>query len=248
MKYRVFALFLSLLLLSGCGNAQSTAETAPPEETLQAFGQMLEDAEPEQAAQTTAVTGPAVATAPETEREEEAAPTMSPEEAEKVSSDDPETEAVLTALIMIRETDGLSYDANDPVSVLRGFGYLTGLMKEMDTRLSVSGSTATVKESTAKEYVYALFGGFDGNFPAVTEEDPLVKDSGSKYAVNLVDLGALELQMSARSENPDGTYTITAGLTIDGRTLPEYNFTLTDFKGGSGGIFSYSVIAMERAA
>ena len=35
---------------------------------------------------------------------------------------------------------------------------------------------------------------------------------------------------------------------MDGRSLPEYNFTLTDFKGGSGGIFSYSVIAMERAA
>lgn len=241
MKIRILALFLALLMLSACGAAESSIlSEAPQEEATQTFGQAVDTDTPIKTAETTAM--PSL---PEIPQEEvpQGAP-LAPEETEEEQSAWEPVHAQITALILMKECDGLSYQADDPVSMLRSLGYLVGLMQDCDSRIRVSGSEGTITADMAEEYAKVLFHDFSGQFPAVTEEDPLVKKSGNNYVINLVDPGALSLDCDPRVEEADGTMAFTATLTLDGRSLPAYRFTVEP---ADDQAFDYAISSMERA-
>ena len=239
MKIKLFSVFLVLLLLAGCGSEQSIVSSEAPASEPQVFGQAPSAAV--ETAETTAMpalpeeTPDAVSSAPE------GAP-LAPEEADDGEAEWSPLHAQLTALILMQESDGLSYQPEDPVAVLRALGYLVNLMQAEDGSISVSGSAGTISDALAEDYVKALFGDFSGQFPAVTEEDPLVKRSGSNYEINLVELGDLVLTCGPQVEALDGTCTVSASLEMDGRPSREYTFTL---KKAAHGPFSLAVTAME---
>lgn len=240
MKIRLLSLLLALLMLVSCGTeTSSVVSEASQEEPPQTFGQIASDT-PVQVAETTAM--PSVS-----EEEPEEVPgeaPLAPEEADDGSVEWAPLHAQLTALILMKESDGLDYQAEDPVAMLRSLGYLAGLMQDHDSRIEVSGSTGTITAAMAEEYVKALFHNFSGQFPAVTEEDPLVKQNGKNYEINLVDLGDLSLECGPIIEEADGTMTLTATLTLDGRPLPSYRFTIET---AASQTFHYGICSMTRS-
>ncbi len=241
MKIKIISLLLALLMLTACGTEVSAPVSAPaPEEAPQTFGEAPVADTPVQMAETTAM--PSAAQEPEAEAPQGAP--LAPAETMEGETEWEPLQAQLTALILCKESDGLSYAPEDPIAMLRGLGYLVGLMEGHDNRIQVSGSAAIITPAMAEEYVKVLFDGFSGQFPGVTEEDPLVKKNGKNYEINLVELGDLSLDCAPIVEEADGTMTVTASLTLDGRSLPTYSFTL-DFS--DSGHFSYVVCSMTRA-
>ena len=242
MKKRILSLLLALLMLTACG-----AETPPvvsdalQEEVPQTFGQAAEADTPIQMAETTTMPSNLEK---DTEEVLQGVP-LAPEGTDEGNTEWTPLHAQITALILMKESDGLSYQAEDPVAMLRSLGYLVGLMQNHDSRIKVSGSAGTITAAMAEEYVKALFHDFSGQFPAVTEEDPLVKKDGKMYGINLVELGELSLDCGPRVEEADGTMTVTATLTMDGRTMPSYIFTIetSDSK-----VFDYAINSMDRSA
>lgn len=234
MKIKLFSLLLILLLLTACGQEPVSLPSEAPQEEM-TFGQAVDT--PTQAAQTTTMPS-----APEEAPEEapQGAP-LAPVESEEVEYSP--LHAQLSALILMKESDALSYQPEDPIATLRSLGYLVGLMQGEDDRIQVSGTAGTITPAMAEEYVKALFDDFSGALPAVTEEDPLVKKQGQNLEINLVELGELSLDCGSVIEEADGTMTVTATLTQDGRSLPGYTFTLTL---SESSVFRYNVCSMER--
>lgn len=228
MKNKAIAILLCLsciLALSGCGKEAAVSEPSASE-TPQTFGN-------------TAVESPDTAqTVPEADS---TGSRVTPAAEESAVS-----QSVMAAILC--DQDGLTYDPEDPVYFWRAVGYLVS-MRALDT--SLTGSTDGAVSVTPEKldvFVQAMFGGYSGEVPAVTEEDPLVSmaDNGD-YLIHAPEMN-LTLNLGEITPAQDGGYTAQAELISDGENQGVYQVSLTDYTGPENGksLFQYSLTGITK--
>ena len=245
MKFKYMALLLLLVAaLTACGDvASSSAQdlAAPQPET---FGAAEMDSAPEQMAETTT----AQAVSPATQ-----------ETAEPSAFTELDQRAVLCALIS-EAVDGYTYDPFSSGFFWRAVGYLASVAEDA-TGAAIEDGQVELTEEQVKPLAAALFGPYDGQYPSLSEEDPLVAQEyvDGAYRYTVTSMGPLNYTVDLTQPEPqgDGTYLCEAELTPvwqsqepDGQdssydaVLGRYVVTLTDYA-GEGDAFSYSITGVQ---
>lgn len=127
----------------------------------------------------------------------------------------------------------------------RSVGYLIGQIGTDADIITMEDDFGKVSPEDAAIFAQAMYAGFDGNLPSVTEEDPLISmaEDGS-YLINMLDQGALVLEMTTNRIGADtDTVTEEAELFQDGESLGAYTVTLTATSPSSPvhSYFAYSI-------
>ena len=228
MKNRAIAMLLCLscmMALSACGEEAQVSEMSASE-TPQTFGN---------------------------------APVESPEMAQTVPEEDSSgwrvtakaeysavNQSVMAAILCAQ--DGLTYDPEDPVYFWRAVGYLITLRSMDETFTSSEMDGTRVTSENLPIFVQAMFGGYAGDIPSVTEEDPLVsrtEDGG--YLIHGPNV-SLEMALGEITPNQNGGYTAQAELKNQGENQGVYQVTLVDYTGPEAGkeLFHYSLTGVTR--
>lgn len=192
-KYIVRALAFSLMLtlLTGCGGGDPSVSSAAVETSPEAFGTTVESTTQEESVITITEEAEAPSDAPEaadTELHSAEAPlSVTPRDI---------SEQALFAVAYCDEVDQLSYDAEDPLYFWRAVGYLAGIAAE-DMGLPMNDGFVTLTEEDVLLFGHALFADYSGEFPVVTEEDPLVsRGENNTYMVHVFDVSDLTTVVS----------------------------------------------------
>lgn len=232
MKYRSIVLLLGLLLtLAACGTENAVSSAAEPAPEPETFGAETVDSAPAQMAETT--TAPeAVPAEPETG---EATP------APAVNLDD----QVLLSLLLTDCVDGLSYDPMSSGCFWRAVGYLM-----VQGGGTIQDGRVTMTEAELEPLVTALFGLYEGQWPGLTEEDPMVTseyvDGEPIYTATAAGLFDHTVHRGEPELQADGTYRCQAELTLGEEVLGTYTVTLADYPAADGR-FAYCVTGLEPA-
>ena len=187
------------------------------------------------------------------------APVESPEMAQTVQEEDSSgwrvtakaeysavNQSVMAAILCAQ--DGLTYDPEDPVYFWRAVGYLITLRSMDETFTSSEMDGTRVTSENLPIFVQAMFGGYAGDIPSVTEEDPLVsrtEDGG--YLIHGPNV-SLEMALGEITPNQNGGYTAQAELKNQGENQGVYQVTLVDYTGPEAGkeLFRYSLTGITK--
>ncbi|MDD6024794.1 MAG: hypothetical protein PUC06_11275 [Oscillospiraceae bacterium] len=228
-KYIASALAFSLMLtlLSGCGGGTSSVSSISEEAPPEAFGTTVESTAQEEAVIT--VTEEAEAPSDASEAPEEA---LHSAEAPLAVTPRDISEQALFAVAYCDQVDQLSYDAQDPLYFWRAVGYLAGIVAE-DMGLPINDGFVTLTEENVLLLGHALFADCSGEFPAVTEEDPLVsRGENNTYMIHIFDVSDLTADFAY---GEDGS-SCSISMTLRGQPVAEtLTITTVPFTGADAG-------------
>ncbi len=231
MKYKILAMLLTIFCLLGmaaCGAATSVA-SVPSENGPESFGYVVSDL-------------PSAPAATESQTSESE---TSADDASLTQAKDLYDTAAISAILVCDAVDGLSYSTDDPIYFWRAIGYLAGLMhSDQDT---VSMTAADVERYAGTLFPLAF--AHSSDWPALTEEDPLVSRDGDNYLVHLPDISSLTFDIRDAVRTEDGAYTAQAEIFREGESLGRYSVSLTDYTGPDSGrsIFNYSILGLTSS-
>ena len=280
MKYaiRMIAMMIALALLAGCGSLpfelpfgqssgsaqESAAEVAAEpeteaEETPASFGVNEITETPELQAEVTA----AVEITPEPEVSEQ--PVEEPETEEPVQ--DLKAAQVKSAICANYFTD-VAYDPADPIYFWRAICYMTILAEDQIEGAEREETTVTEynEEGEAVEakaeliripaealdpLVTALFGAYEEQYPALSEEDPRVAwestEDGEFYRITIRDLDDWAVKMDETEPDEDGIYHYEVTFTDEGKAIALYRVDMKDYPEDADGadVFTFTVSDVE---
>lgn len=149
----------------------------------------------------------------------------------------------LAAAILCQQ-DGLSYDPEDPVYFWRAVGYLAGMTtQDGPGQATEDQGVYEISTEDIQVYIQAMFGGFSGEIPSVTEEDPLVSmaDNGD-YLIHMPQTTVTLTNLTVT----DGS--VQAEAAQNGQSAGTYEMTLTDYTGPQSGqgLFRYSLTGVTK--
>lgn len=239
MKYKWITALLALTLcITAAGCAEQAASSAPTEHpTAQSFGEAFDAAVPEAAVpETSTVPAEEQASAPETAPIEEA------EIPVEVEVDDEAAEQTLSNMIaaaaLCSVVDQMSYMPDDPIYFWRAIGYFVALSAEDHREITIEDGFAVISAADLAPYVSAMFPNYSGEYPSVTEEDPLISTDGADtYYVNLYPVEGVYAELDRVQIYRGDQYCVDAVLS-DGST---WFAILNDYDGPVNGAFRYSL-------
>ena len=237
MKHRIIAALLAITLLltaSACGAETVSSVSAEPEAPQSFGGEHFTDSTV-QAADTTALPEPGSS---------EAAEGQEPEPVQDL------TALAVEAVLYCDAVDMLPYGPDDPMYFWRAMGTLIGLVGEKSTALKPEDGQYRLEGADAEIFALALFSDFDGVYPSVTEEDPMValpEDGSDAYLIHTPEFSDLDLNMTEPEGGEDGTATVEAELLQGGESLGKYTITLKAYPEDRAGknTFAYSIVSAE---
>lgn len=245
MKYTIKTMILlgtMLCLLVGCGEQpESSVSVAQTPET---FGLASIAETPEEQG---TVTDGTMVSAEEASGMEELA-----ESSAETPLETDLTELAIKSAVCAVYMDGLSYNNIDPVYFWRSVGYLIGQVGTQSPDISAEGDVLKIAAEDLSPFVAALFGPYEGQYPSLGEENPLVTseygDEGEVYSVTSWDLASMEVTVSEPELQEDGSYLCQAELLENGTAVGTYRLTLTDYipSDGETPLFAYCITGLEE--
>ena len=229
MKYRIPALLLALFFLfsmTGCGDTASVSPSSSETEP-QTFGNTFSDM-PSGGAETTAP--------PSDESSAEADPAAA---AARTVHDS----VAISAILVCDAVERLPYSADDPMYFWRAIGYLAGLLNADQETVSMTAADVEIYAGALFPLAFAS----SSDWPALTEEDPLVSRDSANYLVHLPDISDLTFDVRDAVPAGDSAYTAHAEIFRDGESLGQYTVHLTDYSGPNSGhsIFDHSILGLD---
>ena len=232
MKYKLLSLLLAAALaisMGACAKTDSKAESAASQ-TPGAFGAENLDGTAQPMAETTG-------------QPEGNPPAGSLLESNALENSGDLTERAIECAVAAVYDDLLTYDPGDPVYFWRALGYLLARNPEYP----LADGTVKIPVDAIDPYVTALFGTYEGQYPSLGEENPLVAEENGMYSV--VSPGPFNhtFTMTEPEAQGDGTYICRVemrGLAGAGETAG-YTVTLRDYP-AENAMFSYCVTAISE--
>lgn len=148
------------------------------------------------------------------------------------------------AAAVLCQADGLSYDPEDPVYFWRAVGYLAGATaQEGPGQGTGTPGVYQISQEDIQMYIQAMFGGYSGEIPSVTEEDPVV--SMAENGDYLIHAPQTAVTLTALTVT-DGQAQLEAA--ENGQVIGSFTAALTEYTGPESGksLFRYSLTGITK--
>lgn len=245
MKIRfIWVLTVMLIILCACGQEVSSVSAEPSAVETETFGTVAEEQTPQPMAEVTAAAEPSEQPREETAEETAEMSAETPAEAKNL------TELAIRSVVLCDYREMMPYEHGEPVLFWRAMAYLVDAVGWESDKLTVTEEGVECGVPHLEEFVQALFGGYDEDYPAVTEENPFVySKQGEEYEIlvfSVVPYDGLDVAVSPVEPQEDGTFTAKAEVFEQGELVGTYTAVLrrTAF-GGEENLFPYSVVDLR---